>query len=397
MKGLLRDDAFRRVWGIGACAGIMRWLDMLATGVYVFEVTASPLLVAIITLMRLMPMLAGAFIGAFAERLPIRSMLVASLGAITGIYAVLTVLAFTGWLEIWHIGIGAMLVGLYWASEMSVRRTLLGEIAGAERLGSAMGLDWAAVNSTRLIGPLAGGALYAEVGVGGTYLCGALLFGLATLLAAGLTAGREARGKSSRNVLADIADGLRFAAARPVVMGILAVTVVMNALSFPYSSMVPVIGKDVLGASPVAVGLLTSAEGVGALVGSFILANIVRPAWYGRTFVMGSAVCLSAALVFGLSSSYVFSLAVLVGLGLGSAAFATMQSTMMLTNAPPEQRSRMMGVLSSTIGTGQVGLLHMGLLADHLGAPVAVAVSMAEGLVLLALCVRFWPALWRGD
>jgi MFS family permease len=397
MKDLLHDAAFRRVWGIGACAGMMRWLDMLAVGIYVFEVTASPLLVALITLARLMPMLAGAFIGALAERMPLRRMLVASLSAMTLIYSVLAALAFSGWLQIWQVGLGATLVGLYWASEMSVRRTLLGEIAGTERLGSAMGLDWAAVNSTRLIGPLAGGAIYAGFGVGGSFLCGAVLFGVATILAIGLKAGREARGAGSRNVLAGIADGLRFAAARPAIMGTLAVTVVMNALAFPYSSMVPVIGKDVLDAAPVAVGLLTSAEGIGALIGSVVLANLVRPAWYGRTFVLGSAVCLAAALVFGLSTSYVFSLVVLVALGLGSSAFATMQSTMMLISAPPEQRSRMMGVLSSTIGTGQIGYLHIGVLADHFGAPWAVAISMAEGLILLALCVKFWPALWRGD
>ena len=62
MKELLRDAAYRRVWLVGACAGMMRWLDQLAVGIYVFEVTRSPLLVAIITLCRLMPMLAGAFI-----------------------------------------------------------------------------------------------------------------------------------------------------------------------------------------------------------------------------------------------------------------------------------------------------------------------------------------------
>ena len=106
---------------------------------------------------------------------------------------------------------------------------------------------------------------------------------------------------------------------------------------------------------------------------------------------------LSAALVFGLSNSYVFSLGVLVLLGLGSSAFATMQSTVMLTAAPPEQRSRMMGVLSSTIGTGQIGYLHIGILADYFGAPWAVAISMTEGLILLALCVKFWPALWRRE
>jgi MFS family permease len=395
MNDLLRDANFRNVWAIGGLAGLMRWLDMLAVGIWVFEVTSSPLLVALVTLARLMPMLAGAFIGALAERLALRRMLAASLGAIAAIYAGLAVLAFAGWLAIWHVAAGAVLVGLYWASEMSVRRTLLGEIAGADRLGRAMGLDWAAINSTRLIGPLAGGWVYTEVGIGGIFVLGAVLFGGGAALAAALTAGGGARRSSGRNVFADIADGLRFAASRPVVMGTLAVTVVMNALAFPYSSMVPVIGKEVLAAAPVAVGLLTSAEGVGALVGSVILSQVVRPAWYSRVFVIGSAVCLLGALAFGLSRSYALSLVVLVVLGLGSAAFATLQSTMMLTNAPPEQRSRMMGVLSSTIGTGQVGYLHIGVLADWLGAPLAVAVSMIEGLVLLLLCVWIWPALWR--
>ncbi|MBL8689130.1 MAG: MFS transporter [Rhodospirillaceae bacterium] len=397
MKELFRDAAYRRVWLVGACAGMMRWLDQLAVGIYVFEVTSSPLLVAIITLCRLMPMLAGAFIGALAERVPLRRMLIANLLAMTAVYGVLATLAFSGDLQIWQVGIGATLVGLYWASEMSVRRTLLGEIAGGERLGSAMGLDWVAVNGTRLIGPLLGGAIYAGWGVGGTFLLGAVLFGTAALVALGLRAGMEARGKVGRNVLSDIVDGLRWAAARPVVMGLLAVTVVMNALAFPYASMVPVIGKEVLHADPVGVGLLTSAEGIGALLGSFVLANTVRPAWYARTFTIGCTICLTAALVFGLSASYVFSLGVLVLLGLGSSAFATMQSTVMLTAAPPEQRSRMMGVLSSTIGTGQIGYLHIGILADYLGAPWAVAISMTEGLILLALCVKFWPALWRRE
>ncbi|MBM3548544.1 MAG: MFS transporter [Alphaproteobacteria bacterium] len=397
MTALLREGPFRIVWAIGGLAGLMRWLDMLAVGVYVFEVTASPFLVAVITLARLMPMLAGAFIGALAERVPLKRMLLVLLGSITVVYTVLATLAFSGWLEIWHIGIGAILVGLYWASEMSVRRTLLSEIAGTERLGAAMGLDWAAVNSTRLIGPLTGGIIYAQFGIGAIFLVGAVMFGISALMALALKAGTAARGKSGKGVLANIADGLRLAATRPAILGILAVTVVMNALAFPYSSMVPVIGKDVLNAAPAAVGLLTSAEGIGALLGSFILAQVVRPAWYGRTFVIGSAVCLSGALIFGLSSSYTLSLFILVALGLGSSGFATMQSTMMLTFAPPEQRSRMMGVLSSTIGTGQIGYLHMGLLADHFGAPWAVAISMAEGLILLGLCVKFWPVLWRGD
>lgn len=397
MKSLLADDAFRRVWGIGTFAGLMRWLDQIVVGIFVFEVTASPFLVAIITLARLMPMLSGAFIGAWAQRLALRRVLIFGLLAIAAVYTTLAVLAFTGLIRIWHVGVGATLVGIYWASEMSVRRTLLGEIAGAERLGKAMSLDWATINSTRLVGPLVGGALYSVIGVGGAYAAGAVCFGVSALLAIGLKAGTSARGSSGRKVLADIVDGFRFARSRPIVMGTLAATVVMNGFAFPYSSMVPVIGKDVLGASPVEVGLLSSAEGIGALIGSLCLAGVARQAWFGRVFVMGSAAVMTCALCFGLSAHYALSLAILIVLGLGSSGFATMQSTLILTHAPPDQRSRMMGVLSSSIGMGQIGFLFMGLMADRIGAPWAVVVSMVEGLVLLALCVRTWPALWRGD
>jgi MFS family permease len=397
MRELLGESDFRRVWIIGAVTGLMRWFDMLAVGVYVFEVTASPLLVAIITLLRLMPMLAGAFVGAYAERRPLRRVLTLGLGGITLVYAVLMALTFLGALEIWHIAVGQVLIGLYWSSEMSVRRTLLGEIAGSERMGKAMGLDWASVNSTRLIGPLTGGMLFSAYGIGGTYLVGAALFGLTALLAAGVQAGATPRGAGAHNVFAGILEGFRFAAARPVILGLLAVTVVMNALAFPYSSMVPVIGKDVLGVGPVGVGLLTSAEGIGALLGSLALTGVTRQRLFARIFVVGSAICLIGGIGFGLSHSYGLSLAVLVLLGCGSAGFATMQSTLMLTHAPPEQRSRMMGVLSSTIGSGQIGYLHIGVLADHFGAPWAVVLSGLEGLILLALCVRLRPALWRGD
>ena len=397
MKDLLADDAFRRVWGIGAFAGLMRWLDQIVVGIFVFEVTASPFLVAIITLARLMPMLSGAFIGAWAQRLALRRVLIFGLLAITTVYTTLAVLAFTGLIQIWHVGIGATLVGIYWASEMSVRRTLLGEIAGSERMGKAMGLDWATINSTRLVGPLVGGALYSAMGVGGAYAAGAACFGVSALLAIGLEAGTVARGSSGRRVLADIVDGFLFARSRPIVMGTLAVTVVMNGFAFPYSSMVPVIGKDVLGASPVEVGLLSSAEGIGALIGSLCLVGIARQAWFGRVFVMGSAAVMTCALCFGLSAHYALSLAILIALGLGSSGFATMQSTLILTHAPPDQRSRMMGVLASSIGMGQIGFLFVGVMADWIGAPWAVVVSMVEGLILLTLCVKTWPALWRGD
>jgi hypothetical protein len=69
MTALLADAEFRRIWLIGAIAGGLRWLELLAVGVYVLEQTGSPSMVAFITALRLAPMfVCGSLIGALGDR-----------------------------------------------------------------------------------------------------------------------------------------------------------------------------------------------------------------------------------------------------------------------------------------------------------------------------------------
>jgi MFS family permease len=394
--GLLADPIFRRVWMVGALVGTMRWLDMLVVGIWVFDVTGSALTVAVVTLLRLLPMLAGVFAGALAERIALKRFLSTALAVMAAGYAVLALLAATGAIQVWHVALGSVLAGLYWATEMSVRRTLAGEVAGASRMAAAMALDWATFSITRTIGPLVGGSVYAAVGLAGSYVLGAALFAASAALAATLSVGRTPRAGRGGNVIVTIVEGSRTARAVPVIMGTLAVSVVLNFFGFPYTSMVPVIGKDVLQATPVAVGLLSSAEGIGALCGSLLLAGLSRPAWLGRFLIGGATLVLIGAFVFGASAIYGLSLAALILLGCGTGIFATTQSTLILTNAPADQQSRMMGVLTTCIGIGQIGYLQIGVLAGWLGAPKAVLLSSALGVLLLGACAWCWPALWRG-
>ena len=72
-----------------------------------------------------------------------------------------------------------------------------------------------------------------------------------------------------------------------------------------------------------------------------------------------------------------------------------MQSTIFFLAAPAAMRSRVMGILTVSIGAGPLGMLHVGLLADWLGAPAAVALIAGEGLLALALAVLIWPELRR--
>ena len=85
-------------------------------------------------------------------------------------------------------------------------------------------------------------------------------------------------------------------------------------------------------------------------------------------------------------------LAVLVA-GIGAGLFATMQATLIFTLAPPEIRSRLMGVLTVCIGTAPLGFAHVGLLADWLGPQTALVVIAVEGLLASLAAWLYWPEI----
>lgn len=393
--GLLRDGAFRRAWLIGVMTGTVRWSDMLITGIWVFDVTASAGDVAVVTFLRFLPMAAGAVSGGLAARFSLGRMLRFGLGLIMVSYAILAAMAWLGWLTVWQAGVGAFLSGLYWSTENSVRRTLLGDIAGPGRTSAAIGMDWATISAVRLIGPVAGSALYAAYGIGACYAACAGFYLTGALLAIGLGAPAGPAQGASPRLFATILEDVRIACRDPLILGTLVATVGMNFFCFGYSSMVPVIGKQTLGAPPVLVGLLSTFEAIGALFGALAVANLTQPRWFGPGFLFGSFATMIGALCFSLSENYAFSLAALTFAGFGAGVFATTQSTLILVNAPPERRSRTMGVLSSSIGMGQIGVILLGPTATWLGAPLAVTLFQLCGIAMVAVCALAWPQLWR--
>src|SRR6056297_3139480 len=176
---LLNDFQFRHVWMAGALVGVMRWLDVLAVGVYTHQVTGDPLMVAVMLFLRMLPMLLlGAVIGAWAERVNRKFLLVFGVSSIALLYAVLGTFAYTDTITLWHVGAGAAVSGIFWAMEMPVRRTMMGEVAGTERLGAAMGLESSTNNFTRMLGPSVGGMLLEFVGLHGAYYLGVLLYAI---------------------------------------------------------------------------------------------------------------------------------------------------------------------------------------------------------------------------
>ena len=129
---------------------------------------------------------------------------------------------------------------------------------------------------------------------------------------------------------------------------------------------------------------------MGALCGAIALAFFARPEHYRRIYVGGVAVYLLTLTGFALAPTLPLAATALVLTGLGSAAFSIMQATIVYRSAPPELRSRVLGVLSVCIGVGPIGFIHLGWLADAIGAQFATATIGIEGLFALLLTRRFW-------
>ncbi len=393
----MREPGFLQLWVLGGLNSTGRWLEALVIAVFVLDRTGSPLLVAAMLMLRLLPMaLFGAFGGVIAQRFARLSILrLASLLIVCS--ALLQALAASaGALQVWHVALGSFLSGIAWSTDFPVRRTLLGDIAGADRVSRAMSLDILVGAFTRTVGPLLGGYLYQRIGLPGAFLlaatfyaCGGLLLVFGRIPDLG-SAATEVAGTS---LFAGLRQGVRALQTSRTLPGIFVVTLIFNLWAFPFFSMVPVYAREVLGLDAAGVGLLVSVEGAGALLGAAGLALWARSEHSRYLYVFGVlGYCLFALLIVQ-SAVFWLACALLLLAGIASAAFGAMQSALVLMNAPVNFERQMMGLLSVVIGTAPIGFLHIGLLADWLGVVAACTLVAVEGLVAMAWALWRWPRL----
>jgi len=193
--------------------------------------------------------------------------------------------------------------------DFTTRRTVVYTLIGPDRLASAVSLDTVSMQLAKMLGPLAGGLLLAHGGPSGSYAVLALLYAASLVFVLRL---QGAVPGPTRGVSESVAQGLAVAVRevwkRPLVRGVLLVTVVMNVLVFPYQQMLPVFARDVFRVGPELLGLLLAADGLGALAGALaapalvVLYLISLPVTGMSTevFVMAATVPILALAVFAL-------------------------------------------------------------------------------------------------
>ena len=398
LRNLLRDPVYARVWLIGIFSGVARWLEMLVFGVFAFELTGSPFLVALLIILRLLPLVVfGSIVGTLADRLPPRLLLLVSLSLALLVSATLVLLFVLEAAQYWHIALATLVTGAVWTTDLPVRRRMLGDAAGTDRIALAMSFDSATSNATRMLGPLLGGVLYQWLGAGGAFALSACLYALGVAMTLGIPAAVSTgtRGGATTKVFSDLLEAFAFAARDRDISRILLVTVVYNVWGFPFVSMIPVIGGDELALSAGWVGGLAALEGGGAFLGALAIAVGLRGTNFRGLYYFGTLAYLLLVFLAGWMIEAVSMAAVLFCIGLAGACFTTMQSTLIYSVAPPEMRGRLFGLMAICIGTGLIGFLNIGLMGEWFGGTAAIRIVAAEGLIPLLLVGIGWRQLRR--
>ncbi len=395
---VLKNGDFRTLWTVKAVNEVSRRMELLALGYLVLQLTDSPFQVGLIAVFLNLPRpFFSLFAGLVADRLDRRRVLIGVHAIYTVISTVLLLLLVMGTVEPWHVFIAIFLQGSAKALDDPSRRTAIFDLAGRERLASAMSLETINNNSGKIAGPLIGGVLIASTGFVGSYAAILALDAVSLLMISRLKLPHRPQGDGTPvQVWRSLREGLGHSMSNRMVLGVLSMSLIMNSLVFPIQYFIPVIASDLLMVGPTLGGLLGSAEGIGNFLGGIILAVRRDIGQYGRVFAIGALLVAVMVTLVAWSPWFAVSFTLLLLGGLGQAGFSTMQSTMLLLESAPEMRGRTMGAQGVVNGMGHlVGGTEIGAIASAFGIGIAIGLNAGVGILLILLVMVLTPLVKR--
>jgi MFS family permease len=307
---------------------------------------------------------------------------------------VLAVLTLWGHVQLWEILAVAGLQGTINAIDVPTRLALVSEIVDADNLLNAVALNSSIFGNASSVAPLIAGFLVATVGEGWCFAINGATY-LAVI--AGLLMMRleeHKRDRRPQSALSSVREGFHFVRDTAPIRRILVALAVVSLLGAPFTVLMPIFADKILHAGPRGLGLLISANGVGSLIGSVLLASRRGLTGLGRWIVFGSAGLGAALILFSLSRSFAVSLTILSVAGFCMFYETTASNTLIQAMSPNALRGRVIAILSMLIlGVAPFGALMAGFLAEHFGAPLTVAAGGLACVAGAALSSLNLPAL----
>lgn len=358
------------------------WLQSVAQGWLVLQLTNSALLLGVVSSISTLPILFFSIpAGLAADRFPKRSILVITQVCAMILAFLLASLTHFGSITVYHvIAIGFML-GMVNAFDAPTRHSFVAEMVGREDLPNAIALNSAMFNGARIAGPAIAGAVIALAGIAGAFFLNGLSF-IAVIAGLLMMKVDYVVPRVSVSVWQSLKECLRFVKRNRTVLGLLILTAVVSIFSMTYAVLMPIFARDILKVGPGGLGCLMSMVGLGALLGAITLSSLGNFLWKGKLLLTGNITFCVMQILFSYSRIWPLSLLLLIFMGWGMMTNMALTNTLIQTSVSDSIRGRVMSLYTLMfLGMAPIGSLQAGAIANALSPSAAMRI----GSVICAL------------
>jgi MFS family permease len=357
------------------------WMQSVAQSWLVYRLTGSALLLGSVGFASQIPVFLFSPLGGItADRVNRRSIVITTQISAMVLAFILAVLTLSHRIQVWHVFVLASLLGIVNAFDIPSRQSFLVEMVGKEDLMNAIALNSSMFNGARVIGPAIAGILVARIGEGWCFFGNAVSY-IAVIVGLLLMKVHSPARTLSASPFEHMMEGFRFVEKTAPIRALLILLGIVSLVGMPYVVLMPIFADQILHGGARGLGILMGATGVGALLGALTLAFREGVKGLGRWVAWCCAGFGASLVIFSLSHRFWISVILLLPVGYTMMLQMACSNTLIQVMVPDALRGRVMAVYSMMfMGMAPIGALLGGALADHLGAPLTVAIGGGASL-----------------
>ena len=391
------NAAFTRYWIAETLLALGQEIFMVAVGWQIYDLTNSALSLGLIGLAQFLPqcllaLVAGHVADSFDRRRITTVCQIVKFSAT----ATLAVGSLTGTLGSALIYACTAAFGASHTFQQPALRALMPTLVERGILPQCIAWNSGVRKAAIIAGPAIGGLIYL-IGPVPAYAASALCFLCAGIFLVGIRLAHAALPSREPMTLQSLFGGIAFIRSQRVILGAISLDLFAVLLGGA-TALLPVFARDILDAGPTGLGLLRAAPALGAVLISLVLVRLPLDRHVGRLMFASVAVFGAATVVFGLSESFALSFAALAVLGAADMVSVVIRTSLVQLQTPDGMRGRVAAVSSIFTGTSNhLGQFESGVVAAWFGTVASVVIGGAGTLLVAALWIKWFPALWQVD
>ena len=391
----LSDPNYRWLWAAMWFWYSARWMELVVLAYLILLITDSPAIVGSVTFVRLILVMSGPLLGLIADRINRYNMIIFI--QLVNLLCMVTmfVASATNSLSLPLIYCLAGVMGLGYAADYAARRPFIADLVNQDQLTNAVSIDTIAQMGSKVAGPLLAGLVLSQWDITGSYLIVSLMYLAGIILFVPVQSTPIKKSQTGISARA-LWQAIQLVSKHSILRSTILLVVLMNLFIFPFMTLLPTFARDILYVDEAGLGLLAAADGIGAVIGTSILAyRSIHISYHGRWFAYSLIIAPLFIALFAISTNYVFSICALIAMGINMGFYTTMEYTLILLHTEKTARGRTMGILTMAIGTIALGWLIGGSLAEIFSPQLAVLGMSTIGFIGICLILLICSPMWK--